>query len=86
MEIKPARRGRRKSVEYLEQHGGNLKKLQKKVPRNWLKPRLIEAVKALGGAKKPSLRGAIVKQVMKEQGLSLPMASKYVKEHNLYQK
>jgi len=28
----------------------------------------------------------IVKKVMKEKGLNLPQASKYVKEHNLYQK
>jgi len=32
----------------------------------------------------PSARGIIVKRVMAEQGLSLPQASKYVKEHNLY--
>ena len=36
------------------------------------------------GGKKPSARGAIVKKVMREQGLSLPQASKYVKEHGLY--
>jgi hypothetical protein len=35
-------------------------------------------------AKKPSARGEIVKKVMREQGLSLPQASKYVKEHGLY--
>ena len=35
-----------------------------------------------GGSTK---RGEIIKQVMKEQGLSLPQASKYVKENNLYQ-
>ena len=29
-------------------------------------------------------RGAIVSKVMKEKGLSLPQASKYVKDHNLY--
>ena len=29
-------------------------------------------------------RGAIVGKIMKEKGLSLPAASKYVKEHNLY--
>ena len=34
-----------------------------------------------GGSTK---RGEIVKQVMKEQGLSLPQASKFVKENNLY--
>ena len=36
------------------------------------------------GARKPSARGEIVKKVMREQGLSLPQASKYVKEHGLY--
>jgi hypothetical protein len=36
------------------------------------------------GGRKPSARGAIVKKVMAEQGLSLPQASKYVKEHGLY--
>jgi len=36
------------------------------------------------GGKSPSARGEIVKKVMREQGLSLPQASKYVKEHNLY--
>ena len=36
------------------------------------------------GGKKPSARGAVVKKVMREQGLSLPQASKYVKEHGLY--
>ena len=36
------------------------------------------------GGRKPSARGAIVKKVMAERGLSLPQASKYVKEHGLY--
>jgi hypothetical protein len=36
------------------------------------------------GGKKPSARGAIVKKVMAEHGLSLPQASKYVKEKGLY--
>jgi len=36
------------------------------------------------GGKKPSARGAIVKKVMREQGLSLPQASKYVKDNGLY--
>jgi hypothetical protein len=39
----------------------------------------------VGGRKrKPSARGEIVKKVMREQGLSLPQASKYVKENGLY--
>ena len=37
-----------------------------------------------GSGKKKSARGEIVKKVMREKGLSLPQASKYVKEHNLY--
>jgi len=41
-------------------------------------------VKPKSGGKKPSARGAIVSKIMKEKGLSLPMASKYVKEHGLY--
>jgi hypothetical protein len=40
----------------------------------------------MGGRKKraPSARGVIVKKVMAERGLSLPQASKYVKEQGLY--
>lgn len=34
--------------------------------------------------RKPSARNMIVKKVMMEMGLSLPEASKYVKQHNLY--
>jgi len=44
------------------------------------KPR---TAKATGYGKKTE-RGAIVSKVMKEHGLSLPQASKFVKEHNLY--
>ena len=36
-----------------------------------------------GGAGR-SQRNAIVREVMQKHGLSLPQASKYVKEHNLY--
>jgi len=36
------------------------------------------------GGRKSSARGEIVKKVMREKGLSLPQASKYVKEHGLY--
>ena len=40
----------------------------------------------VGGRKTraPSARNAIVKKVMREHGLSLPQASKYVKENGLY--
>ena len=37
-------------------------------------------------ARKPNTRNDIVRKVMKEHSLSLPMASKFVIEHNLYQK
>ena len=43
-----------------------------------------EFIQTHGGGK--AERGKIVSQVMKEQGLSLPMASKYVKENGLYKK
>jgi hypothetical protein len=46
-------------------------------------PALEKAMKGKGSGR-GSERAQIVKSVMKEQGLSLPMASKYVKEHNLY--
>jgi len=36
------------------------------------------------GGRAPSARGEIVKKVMREQGLSLPQASSYVKQHGLY--
>jgi hypothetical protein len=44
------------------------------------------ANRVVGGRKKraPSARGAIVRKVMAEQGLSLPQASKYVKDNGLY--
>jgi hypothetical protein len=45
--------------------------------------RLMEMARQMGG-RKPSARGAIVKKVMQEQGLSLPQASKYVKQNGLY--
>jgi hypothetical protein len=40
--------------------------------------------RAKGGARPKSARGAIVSEIMKKHGLSLPEASKYVKQHNLY--
>ena len=40
--------------------------------------------KARSASRPPSKRNEIVKQVMKEKGLTLPAASKYVKEHNMY--
>jgi hypothetical protein len=37
-----------------------------------------------GGAKKPNKRAEIVKKIMKEKGMKMIEASKYVKEHKLY--
>lgn len=46
---------------------------------------VAKAVDKIKGSGKPkSERGAIVARVMREQGLNLPMASKYVKENGLY--
>lgn len=50
-------------------------------PRDEMKPRGSAKPRA---ARKPSARAMLVKQVMAEHGLSLPAASKYVKEHGLY--
>jgi len=36
------------------------------------------------GGRKPSARGAVVRKIMHEMGLSLPQASKYVKDNGLY--
>jgi hypothetical protein len=44
-----------------------------------------DVVKGAGRkTRKPSARNEIVKKVMREKGLSLPQASKFVKEHGLY--
>jgi len=39
-----------------------------------------------GKKRAPSKRAELVKKIMKEKGLSLPAASKYVKDNNLYTK
>ena len=47
---------------------------------------VFEASKRMGGKikQKPNARALIVKQVMQKMGLSLPQASSYVKQNNLY--
>ena len=50
-------------------------------PASAMKDDLKESLKASDDSRKR--RGAIVKRIMKEKGLGLPQASKYVKEHNL---
>jgi hypothetical protein len=47
-------------------------------------PGVKSALKKVTGGRGPSRRGEIVRKVMREQGLSLPQASKYVKDHGLY--
>ena len=47
-------------------------------------PSIKSAIKKVTGGRGPSRRGEIVRKVMREQGLSLPQASKYVKDHGLY--
>ena len=69
-------------VSEFETYGGR-KKAQHRMPDGSM---MDGPASVMGGRKKraPSARGAIVKKVMKEKGLSLPQASKYVKEHGLY--
>ena len=49
-----------------------------------IKEPLTESNTQASSKKQKYSRGEIVKQVMLEQGLSLPQASKYVKDKNLY--
>jgi hypothetical protein len=57
------------------------------IPFQQVTPQTFQAFQPVvpsGMGRKKSDRGAIVRQVMKEKRLSLPQASKYVKEHGLY--
>lgn len=71
--------------DFFRMKGGKFTFIEK-MPPSYNKMREANRMKggASCGGKKPSARGAIVKKVMREQGLSLPQASKYVKEHGLY--
>ena len=40
----------------------------------------------VSGGKRSSARNDLVRQIMQEKGMSLPQASKYIKENNLFQK
>jgi hypothetical protein len=40
----------------------------------------------VSGGKRPSARNVLVRQIMKEKGMSLPQASRHIKENNLYKK
>jgi hypothetical protein len=45
-----------------------------------------EEMEMSGGAKRGSARAEVVRKVMKEKGMSMIEASKYVKQHGLYKK
>jgi hypothetical protein len=47
-----------------------------------LYPKTVQGGAVCGGNKKTS-RGLLIKKIMKEHGLNLPQASKYIKEHSL---
>jgi hypothetical protein len=72
--------------------GGNIlkdaleavKPVAKKVGKKALAAAADEVKKSVGGGR--AARAAIVKKIMKEKGLKMTDASKYVKEHNLYKK
>jgi hypothetical protein len=59
-------------------------KMAKDSIRDAIRGKSKSAPAGAGRAKKYTARGAIVSEVMKKHGLSLPQASKYVKEHGLY--
>jgi len=79
-----ARKGKKMLVEDFLVGGAELaypEELLKKTP--YPKARMMtDAVKYKGG-KKPSARGALISKVMKEQGMNLGQASKYIKEKGL---
>jgi hypothetical protein len=79
MEIKPHKRVIQRKINRV---GGNVKKTVKKSASRVIEAVADKAVKRLGGGR--AERGAIVKQVMAEHGLSLPKASAYVKANGLY--
>lgn len=60
-------------------------KYKKNVNLDKIIDKYVPALKS-GEIKSVSSRAQVVKQVMKETGLSLPQASKYVKENNLWKK
>jgi len=99
-EGKPARKPRKKSIAIGEGlsaagvsaggiSGGALLSLRDLDSMEGQPPDTILAKETLtaegmSGGKGRSKRNEIVRDVMKKHGLSLPAASKYVKEHNLY--
>lgn len=87
--------GEKPSMEVYEREVGGAKSWSqtKREMRGEGKPDPAEKAKFERMAKEPkpaagkkSARAELVRKVMKEKGLSLPAASKYVKEHGLYKK
>ena len=76
-------RGKEAVKDLIKQVGRSAKKsLKESINKN-----AKDAVQATGGAKKPDgrkRRAELVKKIMKEKGLKMVEASKYVKEHGLY--
>jgi hypothetical protein len=62
----------------------DLDSMEGQPPDTILAKETLTAEGMTAGAKGRSKRNEIVREVMKKHGLSLPAASKYVKEHNLY--
>jgi hypothetical protein len=74
---------KRKCKELEEgRYGGRLDERKRREGGRTVYASNVSSTRRQGGKK--SERGEIVKRVMREQGLSLPQASKYVKEHGLY--
>ena len=69
----------------LKSVGKSVAPVAKEVGMSLAKEGIKQGIKsyAKGGAR-ANTRGAIVKEVMRKHGLSLPEASKFVKENNLY--
>jgi len=59
-----------------------LQDVGKEIVKDMIKSSISGGAKSVGADKRRA-RGEIVKKIMKEKGLSLPQASKYVKEHGL---
>lgn len=81
------RRRRRKPVEYeseSDEEGGALIMNHPKQFHSKSYPKGLASYNPKGGKRGGSARGAIVSKVMREKGMSLPEASRYVKEKGLY--
>jgi hypothetical protein len=80
------RRGGAKSLSLIPEYTGMMEgsAAPSEMSYKYSDVRPVGMARSCGGAKRSNPRGEIVKRVMREHGLSLPQASKYVKEHGLY--